>query len=121
MSVYCSTIVNVKEKNIIYNSFMHDCKRAVISRRRLSNHKFRVETGRYARPPIPREICINCDILENEFHVVFQCPIFHHIRLKYRGLLDKYNSIQLFLNPVFGDAIKVAELLLEIDNSIVNR
>ena len=48
---------------------MVDYKRAVISRWRLSNHKLRIELGRYTRPPTPREerTYTNCGVLEDEY------------------------------------------------------
>ena len=76
MLQYYSSIVNVIEKCSIYNNFIDDRKRTVITRWRLSNHKLFIETGRYSNPPIPRNdrICVMCNILEDEFHAIFKCP-----------------------------------------------
>ena len=75
MLQYYASIINVEKKSTIYNNFIDDRKRAIITRWRLSNHKLFIETGRYHIPPIPREErkCSNCHILEDESHVIYIC------------------------------------------------
>jgi hypothetical protein len=44
------------------------------------------------KPRLPRSerFCEKCTlrtIVEDEFHVLFECPVYHHIRLKYEDAL----------------------------------
>ena len=52
----------------------------------VSSHRLRIETGRWERPPVPREMR-QCEIchqgVEDEFHFVCVCPAYVHIRKKY--------------------------------------
>ena len=52
----------------------------------VSSHRSRIETGRWERPPVPREMR-QCEIchqgVEDEFHFVCVCPTYVHIRKKY--------------------------------------
>ena len=104
-------------KNVIYWSFMNDDERGIITRWRLSNHRLHVETGRYTIPKTPREnrSCLSCGILEDEHHAIFVCPMYSHIRLRYRSLLERNTSVMIMLNPSIDDAQPVARLLMDIE------
>ena len=123
MTVYYRNIIDVEDKPIIYNSCMNDAKRNVITRWRLSNHKLKVELGRYSVPKIPREErkCTVCDVLEDEHHAIFVCPVFQTLRMKYDGVILKYDSIKSILNPEYVDMYQVANFLGEIDDVLRNR
>ena len=100
ISYYRNTIK--LEKSSLYHTFLNDYYRKVITRWRLSNHKLRIETGRYTRPKTPREDrkCNICNLLEDENHVIFFCPAYDEIRTKHQVLMTN-NSINLILNPDF--------------------
>ena len=53
-------------KSCIYNSFLHDYFRFIITRWRLSNHKLKIEVGRYTKPLTSRNerLCDYCELLE---------------------------------------------------------
>ena len=123
MMQYYSSIVNVKEKSPIYCSFIEDKKRAIITRWRLSNHKLRIETGRYQVPYIERSDrkCWQCDILEDEKHAIYVCPAFSLIRRDHEQLLIKYQTVKGILNPEIGDIYEVAEYLSKIDKVLSKR
>ena len=123
MLQYYASIINVEKNSTIYNNFIDDRKRAIITRWRLSNHKLFIETGRYCIPPIPREErkCSNCDILEDESHVIYICPEFNVIHQKYRNILYKYLRIALILTPDLQDIFTVSDLLNEIDDILNSR
>ena len=56
----------------------------------MSSHRLRVETGRWERPKLPREqrFCYICESkIEDEFHVILECPIYNDLR---RKLIRKY-------------------------------
>ncbi len=59
-------------------------------------HSLPVETGRHHRPPIPRSsrLCPDCPLssVGDEYHLVFECPIFQPLRDKYHTLLNSRTS-----------------------------
>ena len=55
MLAYYKSITDVTRKCIIYDNFMDDSKRYVITRWRLSYHKLYIETGRYKTLPVERK------------------------------------------------------------------
>jgi hypothetical protein len=63
-----------------------------LMRLRTGAHHLRVETERWKKPRLPRSerICEKCTwgtMMEDEFHLLFECPTYHHIRLKYESAL----------------------------------
>jgi hypothetical protein len=65
-----------------------------LMRFRTGAHHLRVETERWLKPParLPRSerVCQKCTLgskMEDEYHVLFECPTYHHIRKKYEDAL----------------------------------
>lgn len=63
-----------------------------LMRLRTGAHHLRVETERWKQPRIPRSerVCEKCtlgNMVEDEFHLLFECPAYHHIRIKYESVL----------------------------------
>ncbi len=58
--------------------------RTALSRLRLSSHNLAIETGRHARPKIPRSerVCDKCDTgsVEDEIHFIMACPKYSNSR-----------------------------------------
>ena len=57
---------------------------------RLSSHRFEVEVGRWAKPnkvPYENRKCKICNILEDEFHFLLECPLYAELRKRY---INKY-------------------------------
>ena len=104
----------------LYNEYMNENKRIVISRWRLSNHGLRIETGRYTTPKTPRNerICLVCPSeVEDEHHVVFICPLYDTVRMKHYVFISKYNCISKIFNPgTLQDAEELGSILLEIES-----
>ena len=125
MLQYYTSIIDVTSKSAIYSNFIDDRKRAVITRWRLSNHKLAIEIGRYKIPYVERNdrTCTLCNILEDEAHAIFFCPIFYGIRQKqkYTYVLKKYYTVRLILNPELPDIYVISELLSEIDDILNKR
>ena len=118
MVIYYRTIVN-KDISNIYTSFINDYYRRIITRWRLSNHTLKIETQRYSRPYIPREnrVCSFCNELEDETHVIFDCPLYHSIRHKHEDLLSLKRNVNDILNPEHELIFSTANLLYEIENT----
>jgi hypothetical protein len=57
---------------------------------RLGIHHLHIETGRRTRPKTPRNerLCSRCtwNVIEDEYHFIFQCPAYQHIRGRYESL-----------------------------------
>ena len=108
--------MNFMNKSCIYTSLFNDYYRHIITRWRLSNHNLAIETGRYKRPVIEREnrICASCNVIEDEYHAVFRCPLYGIERRKYRHLMS-CSSISEFLNPVYENVKNTAQFLHEIE------
>ena len=66
------------------DSVLEDDLRIPFTRLRVSSHRLRIETGRWARPAIDRErrLC-TCGAVQTEEHVVVECPLVQHLREKY--------------------------------------
>jgi hypothetical protein len=58
-----------------------------LTKLRISAHSLRIQTGRYGKDRLERNlrVCQMCNgnEIEDEFHFVFNCPAYHSIRLKY--------------------------------------
>ena len=118
MVVYYRTIVNNELSNI-YTSFTNDYFRKIVTRWRLSNHSLKIETQRYCRPHIPREnrVCTLCNKLEDEAHVIFECPLYHAVRRQHELLLAARQNVKDILNPEHDNIIDTAKLLYDIENA----
>ena len=114
MIVYYVNLVS-DEKSCIYDSFLCDEIRFLITRWRLSNHDLQIEKGR--RRDIPREqrVCDLCETLEDEEHVIFQCPRYVQVRQQHQEFLERRHTIELFLNPTFDTAIETSNVIREIE------
>ena len=112
-------LIDTQYNHIIYNSFMPEYLRVVITRWRLSNHDLRIETGRYVRPIMPRNmrVCSVCvDSVEDEDHALYHCQLYNDVRKNYRSLLEQYPLITDIFNPkTVVDACQLGKLLLDIE------
>ena len=56
--------------------------RVALSRLIMSSHYLRIETGRWERPPIPRQdrMCNVCHKLGDEYHFLLECLSFQELR-----------------------------------------
>ena len=109
--------VNMKfeRKSCIYESFLNDEHRRIITRWRLSNHDLKIETGRYHKIPRENRVCDLCEVVEDEQHVIFVCPRYNGIRQQHQELLTTNTNIQAFLNPEKENVLETANLLHEIE------
>ena len=62
-----------------------------LMRFRTGAHHLAIETGRWARPKLPRQhrVCskCSCTVVEDEVHFLFECPAYGRIREKYNTVL----------------------------------
>ena len=104
------------EKSCIYNNFVNDHYRYIITRWRLSNHKLKIETDRY-NTSNDREsrTCDTCNIMEDEEHVIFKCPLYATVRNAYPELI-RCGDVKLFLNPVYENIRDTAAFIHAIED-----
>lgn len=77
--------------------------RIALSKLRLSSHRLSIETGRWNRTDIDNRICPSCNILEDEFHFLFECNMYTDIRQRYLPRYycrhpSMYKTIALFMS-----------------------
>ena len=113
-----SSLIGLNSCSSLYNDISNESRRIAITRWRLSNHKLRVETGRYTRPKTPRgeRTCSICQVIEDETHAIFLCPIYRSIRLKYSSVFTRYTSVREILNPLNADDVyKIGSFIIELE------
>ncbi len=88
--------------------------RAALSRLRCSCHDLRIERDRYLplsiKPPRHLRTCLMCgsDSIEDEHHMVFDCPLYSTIRFKLADIFSTCLTLDSFLSRNQG---KVAEFI----------
>ena len=75
-------LITIKEKYI----------RFAITKIRIGSHNFMIERGRWNKLELIDRQCSTCFKLEDEYHVIIECPLYHNIR---KIFLPKY----LYCNP----------------------
>ncbi len=77
LSTY-STFKSIFKREDYLSFFAKFSDRRIIARFRMGSHKLEIESGRYHRPPIPRDdrICRKCNlgVTESEMHAILECP-----------------------------------------------
>ena len=67
-----------------------------LMRFRTGAHHLAIETGRWARPKLPRQhrVCskCSCTVVEDEVHFLFECPAYDRIREKYTVLFAQFGG-----------------------------
>ena len=119
MTMYYRNITALT-KTCLHSSYLPDHFRFIITSWRLSNHKLKIETGRYTKPITKRELrdCDVCQLLEDESHIIFRCPRVRKLHLKFDNLIKKNHAIQRFLNPLLDD-VKSTAVFLHGDETII--
>ena len=109
----------------LYNSFLREDLRMIITRWRLSCVPLEIEVGRYKGVVREERFCPFCDVVEDEEHAVMRCEAYNDLRRDNRELFQANTSIKEFLNPKDHDtAYKVGCLLKDIEErrkSLVER
>ena len=116
--IHYREMIGLQQENCLYDSYVNDKARTIVTRWRLSNLILAVETGRYAKPIIPRNnrLCKICLVVEDEHHVLFQCPLYNNTRLKYSAIINSSDSVTKILNPETPQALyETSKLLNDIE------
>ena len=76
---YLKDTIRCEKYIYISNSYF----RVAITKIRLSSHLFNIERGRWRKLQLTDRICDLCHIVEDEYHVMIECPRYKKIREKY--------------------------------------
>ena len=112
------SLIGMEEENKIYDSYVVDSCRTILTRWRLSNFELAIETGRYCRPKIDREqrVCRTCLTMEDEYHVFFVCRLYHQVRTNHPDLFSGPRDVKRILNPTTRESVyETAYVLFEIE------
>ena len=83
---------------------------------RISAHSLAIETGRFNKPqkkPIEKRTCFHCKQVEDEFHFIFNCPLYNEERTAFATKLASFSiltvtptteSFILIMSALEGDA-----------------
>lgn len=113
-------LIDLDRTNRLYDSYVSDSCRTIITRWRLSNYDLAIETGRYQRPKIERDqrVCRTCLVREDEEHVFFSCPLYTNIRTEHPNIFNTSSSVKSILNPSNTDILyETATVLFEIEKT----
>ena len=94
--------------------------RKSLSRFRLSSHRLEVEIGRWAKPneiPYQNRNCKECNVLEDEFHILLECPLYTDLRKRYinKFFLTRPNMLKLIelMSIDQGNMLKQLSVFIE--------
>ena len=113
-------LVGIGQNNCLYDSYVNDSYRTILTRWRLSNFDLAIETGRYERPKVDREqrLCRTCLVKEDEEHVFFSCPLYTDIRRDHPHIFNETSSVKTILNPPNTDLLyETATVLFAIEKT----
>ena len=83
----------------LYETFLREDLRIIITRWRLSCIPLQIEVGRYKGLEREDRLCPFCDVLEDEKHAIFSCEAYQEIRNDHKELLEANPSVKEMLNP----------------------
>ena len=101
-STYCIELNPSLEMHEVYKGsvYIPDYLRVSFSRLRLMSHNLKIETGRWSRIPREARVCIcSRNVVQDECHVLLECPVSLHIRGMYSQL--DFTSIDNLLKEKF--------------------
>ena len=97
LQTYCRELNPELEMHDSYGKsiFIPDYVRVWFTRLRVMSHNLKVETGRWSRRAREDRVC-QCDRskIQDEKHVLLECPLSTHVRQRYRSLpLESLSSL----------------------------
>ena len=89
--------------------------RSSLAKLRIGNHDLEIERGRHHRIPVNERICKLCHSLnelhvEDEYHVVMQCPFYDDLRNIYLDIQDKPKNLYTFISVMKAQDDKLINL-----------
>ena len=81
------------------NTVVNTKCRIALTRLTVSSHRLEIEMGRWHKPnkSIRSERkCQHCNVLENEFHFILECPVYHEIRSQQVNVTGKDQNAYIY-------------------------
>ena len=78
----------------IYESFMREDLRILLTRWRMSCFELAIETGRYEGIDREERLCVICNVIEDETHAIFNCRAYNTIRNNLGDLLQRFSTVK---------------------------
>ena len=92
--------------------------RGALLKLRISNHKLMIEIGRYNHTTKDNRHCpfCGCNVIEDEVHVLFQCPTYSMIRNKFYYKVKTLipNITQLPINGLINEVMNPSNYVISI-------
>ena len=79
--------------------------RNALTRLICSSHRLEIESGRWHKPvkiPTHQRLCKRCNVIENEFHFLFECSLYNDLRKQYIDIYFYTNPNHLKLKQMFN-------------------
>ena len=96
--------------------------RNIVSKFRLSSHNLHIETGRHQKPKIPKQLrtckCDNTSI-EDEIHVLLQCPFYSDKRTEFFNCIIESGKIDMNLLNNVSDHSRFITIMSNRDSEIL--
>lgn len=84
-----------------------------------SGHHLRIETGCWDKTPKQDRMCLHCDVIEDEIHVVTECPCYYDARkVLLQELQLSYNCGPQETVSAIGKLIRTVISSTEVENII---
>ena len=114
ISIRYAELTDLRYCPAIYESYMREDLRILITRWRMSCFDLAIETGRYDGTERSERLCVFCDVVEDEQHAIYHCRAYNTIRNDYIEFLDLYPTVKQFLNPLNIEMAEKAGMLLKL-------
>ena len=98
----------------IYESFMREDLRILLTRWRMSCFELAIETGRYEGIDREERLCVFCNVIEDETHAIFNCRAYNTIRNNLGDLLQRFSTTKQILNPPDKETAEKVGLFLKL-------
>ena len=75
------------------DTYINECERVAFTRLRLSSHNLYIEKGRWSRVPRENRLCECRQAVQDEEHILLDCPQTEHIRDNFQVDRETYENI----------------------------
>lgn len=84
---------------VLHSSDLNGRQLSHLMKFRLGIHHLHIESGRWTKPKTPRQqrLCSKCtmNVIEDEYHFVFECQAYQHIRARHEQLFECVGGSQV--------------------------
>ena len=95
----------------LYDFYMNEELRTIVTRGRLSCYDLTLETGRYAGIVRHERLCSFCDVIEDETHAIFDCKAYTEVRGQFKVLNPKDKNTAILVGKLLKTINKRTNML----------